>query len=252
MTPKVSKAKAYRLRQKIVKGLENAVGRGLIHPDQAREWLLELGLAQKIQRPRMVAVKVQTFPHVMYPFDPAVLRAIHEFDPRVIPVWIDRIFLTPTGGTLVVGRHGIASHVPAVSRHSPIDPIFYKALTGLHGSSERPTQLDFHVEHRNGVRGLPGGYMPFDWRVYRILWSTYNEWTWREREDYRAEHGEEARKAAERKKAEEHSDYVIQQDSAWLNRHVEQFDDDDAKRIAAGGEPYKATPTIEVRQEKSA
>jgi hypothetical protein len=252
LAARISKAAFYQIRLRILRKLENAVNLGLIHPDQAREYLLQIGLAQQVRRPRMVAVRVQTFPHVLYPWDPAVLKAIHEFDPRVIPVWINRVYVTPTGGTIVVGRHGIASHVPAVDRHQQIDPIFYRALTGIHGSIERPTQLDFHVEHRNGFGGLPGEYLPFDWRVYRILRSTFNEWTWKEREDYRTEHGEEAQKAAARQAAEAEKAYAAKTDEAFLQRHIDQFDDDDAKRIAAGGEHFKATPMVEMRQEQSA
>lgn len=252
MQQRLSRAEAFRIRQKILSRLQNAVRLGLVHPDEAREFLRKIGLAQASQRPQMVAVSVQTFPHVLYPWDPAVVKAIHEFDPRVMPVWITRTFVLPTGGIVSFGRHGIASHVPAVDRHAPIDPIFYKALTSVRGSAVRPTQLDFHVEHRNGFGGLPGDYMPFDWRVYRILRSAYNEWSWKERKQYQDEHGEEARKKQERAAAEEHAAYVAKTDEAWLNKHIAQFDDQDAARIAAGGLPYEAKPMVEVRQEKTA
>lgn len=197
----------------------------------------------------IVHTEVSCIPHVAYPWDPAVLRAIHEFDPRVIPVWVTRVYrAVDTGGELVLGRHAIASHV--WNPRQPPDMNVYRALMPIRGGpQQRPTQLDLHITRRPKGNGLCGDYVPFGWEVYKLLRRTYDEWSAKERMRYVDEHGEVAQAARARKKAEEEAAYAAKTDSRWLRKHLEQIDQNDLARIAAGGARHEPKPFVHVRQE---
>jgi hypothetical protein len=194
-----------------------------------------------------VATVISCIPDAMYPWDPVVVKAIHEFDRNVIPVWVTKVYRAPdTGGFRKIGLHAIASHVPAINRHGPPQEIVYKALMPtLGGPRERPTQLDLYNANR-GVGLFGWEYIPFDWRIYRLLRSMYDEWSWKQRREYIDEFGPEAQQRKARKEAQDEADYAAATDAAWLKRQVDQFDDDDMKRVAAGGAPHVAKPFVEV------
>lgn len=199
-----------------------------------------------------VATEISCIPDAVYPFDPDVLRAIHVFDPRVIPLWVRRVYRhSTTGGILVLGRHAIASHV--WNPHASIDRNVYRALMPTYRASERPTQVDFHHLGPRAGQGLCGPYLPFDGYVSWILRRTYDTWTAKERQAYIETHGEEARATKAKASAEAESEYIAKTDGPWLQKHIEQFDDQDARRIAAGPQPHEAKPFVEVgRQEEAA
>lgn len=199
-----------------------------------------------------VATEVTCVPDVMYPFDPAVLRAIHVFDPRVVPLWVRRVYRHhSTGGIVILGRHAIGSHV--WNPRNPIDRNVFRSLMPTYRALERPTQVDFH--HVGGKRpgnGLCGDYLPFDSFVSYILRKTYDTWTHAERLAYIEKHGEEAKAAKAKAAAEAESEYIVKSDGPWLQKHIEQFDDDDARRVMAGGDKPAPTPFVEVHRPQEA
>lgn len=198
-----------------------------------------------------VATEISCIPDAAYPFDPAVLRAIHVFDPRVIPLWVRRVYRNPsTGGVLVVGRHAIASHV--WNPHSSIDRNVYRALMPTYRASERPTQVDFHHHGPRSGNGLVGPYLPFDGYVYDVLRRTYDTWSVKERQAYIETHGDEARATKAKAAAEAESDYIAKSDGPWLQKHIEQFDADDAKRVMAGGDKPATKPMVEIHRPEEA
>lgn len=105
--------------------------------------------------------------------DPAVTKAIREFDPGLIPIWRIQVWRYPNSRleTKVV-HHGIARfypiprylrrrfHVemPAVQTHPA--PNFLDAIL------EDDSTLDFK-------RGGPGGYVAWDWRLYSWCRAQY-------------------------------------------------------------------------------
>lgn len=110
-------------------------------------------------------------PHV----DPAVLRAIHEFDPSAVPVWRKQTYLPP-------GRMG-EEHLLKVSH---VGIARYKAdrrsATEFHpempegADFKRPNVLEFIWEDDAPAlkNGGPGTVLPFDWGLYRYMRSRFN------------------------------------------------------------------------------
>lgn len=132
---------------------------------------------------RELAVEYSCVPDPLYPWDPAVLRAIWTFDPRVVPLWVRDIYLSPadTGEPEVVvfGRHGIGVTIdtpvgqpipmPCTMPSMPCQGVSFKAPStvilvwhsGLFGYTH-PKYVD-----------LPGEYMPFDMGLYHYLRASY-------------------------------------------------------------------------------
>lgn len=167
------------------------------------------------------AVNVSAAPDVMYPYDPAVVRAIHrEFDPCVVPLIVRRVYKSSTGGFRVARFHALARRhtnpefVPA--------PWTARVLMPLSSRQDAPTAMLFHLEDRTTRLGdgLPGSYLPFNWRAYKAARSLYQTMTTKEKQQYEAEHG---RAAIARKKRLEADAMVAnrqKEDAAWLRERM--------------------------------
>lgn len=115
----------------------------------------------------------QVVPSPEYPWDPAVVRAMVEVDPRVVPLWVIWAYKppvdTPDQGVYVTGRHGIGLAIdnPKGEQHDfhclmPTGPI--------HGLTfKRPTVVHkiYHVSHETEER--IGGFVPWSWWMYYNL-----------------------------------------------------------------------------------
>lgn len=168
---------------------------------EAREQHLRLQRAW-----RAVHTHVQLIPHVMYPYDPAVLRAIREWiDPNAVAVWVTKVYQAQTGGLRLAGFHALASNVWNPRGEAPA-PWTRRVLMPSTGALLYPNHMNFHVmdgRTRKGD-GLPGEYLPFDYRVFKIARDLYDKWSLREnllwlRDNGAAAKATRAREAAERR-----------------------------------------------------
>lgn len=194
-------------------------------------------LEQVKPRPRgwvAAGVEITCVPDAALPPDPAVVRAIrNEFDPRIVPVFVRKAYRAPSGGLVVRGFHAIASHVwnptvkPAAWTRRIVQPTV--------GPIRYVTHMDLHLEDRalKKGNGLPGGYMPFDWRVYTVLRRRYNEWTFKQRVRHVEEHGEAARSRKARLAAERRVDERTEREAPWLKRRLESITLSDVKQLLA-------------------
>jgi hypothetical protein len=169
---------------------------------------------------RPVGVIVQMIDDVLYPIDKAVVRAIHEIDPDVVPVTVKRYYRTATGEERCYRYHAVASHhwnwdaeLPAWAS-GVLRPIVGPLTLP-------PTHMDFHLEGPRRGNGLPGEYIPFDWRVYHIIRSMHQRWSDAERERYVAENSEEARAKKAVAAADARTDQRWKDDRPWLRARLE-------------------------------
>lgn len=179
---------------------------------------------------------VSLVPHVAYPVDPAVLRAIRtEFDPYVVPVWVTKVYRSGTGRLGTVGFHAIASARwnPSSRRPKWAERII-QPTTGKH---VRITHMDIHLIHSQAgaakERGYPGAPMPFDWRVYRWLRGQFQQWSDRERQLWLAEHSDEAKLACRMQKASEERAERIRRTAPEIKRRLESVTAGDLREWAA-------------------
>jgi hypothetical protein len=190
---------------------------------------------------------VSAIPDVMYPADPAVLRAIREFDRNVTVVTVTRVYLAHSGERRVERRLAIASHLWNPRDEAPA-PWTRKILVPTWGPILQPNHMDMHLEDRTTRKGdgLPGTFIPFDWRVHKALRAAYQEWTTAQKIRYVEENDRVAvarrnRIAAERRVEERHHE-----DRRFLKNHMEKIDRHDAERIIAKINDPERKPFVDL------
>lgn len=107
-------------------------------------------------------------PDSAYPWDPQIMKAIREFVPDAVPMWVHWVFLSPheTGNPQVVvfGRHALGRKIRNVV--SELEPFRCAMPTmpcqGL--TFERPNRIWFIHEGSPNPQysDLPGAFLPFD------------------------------------------------------------------------------------------
>lgn len=197
---------------------------------------------------RWIHSQVSAIPDVMYPHDPAVMRAINnEFDSRVIPLNVKRVYQSQTGGQRVIVVHCIGSHVWNPTE-KPAAWTERGALMPTAGPNLRPvTHIDFHHENKNLRKHDLRRYIPFDWRLYVLLRGMYDEHTRKERLKWMEENSAETKAAQliERRGAE--SEAEARKRGPWLREKIENMvRDKDALRIADELKHKKSRPFIVV------
>lgn len=189
---------------------------------------------------------VSAVPDVMYPADPAVLRAIHEFDRNVMVVTVTRVYRAASGEERVERRLAIASHLWN-ARDAPA-PWTRRILVPTWGPILHPNHMDMHLEDRSTRKGdgLPGAFLPFDWRVHKALRAAWQDWSEKEKirfitDNDRAAVARRNREAASRRVQERH-----RRERAWLKGHVDNIDKHDAERILAKIEHAEPKPFVDL------
>ena len=98
--------------------------------------------------------------------DPAVIAAIHEFDPGAIPIWRTQLWAFPWSTEVYrVIHHGLARYYPIpryVRRHFHVD-------MPADADFPAPNFLDAMFEETDCLQyrmGGPGGFIPFGWNIY--------------------------------------------------------------------------------------
>lgn len=108
------------------------------------------------------------------PINKAVLRAIHSFDPGLIPIWRKQLYLPPGESTpVMVTHHGIARHVkdPKGARR-----LFHVEMP-RNAKHPTPNLLEAILEEENERmmhEGGPGSFQRFDMWLYHLLRRQFN------------------------------------------------------------------------------
>jgi hypothetical protein len=145
--------------------------------------------------------------------DPAVTEAIHEFDPRAIPLWRIQRWRTPASQELNLVHHGLGRYFP-VPRYLR-KPLRVEMPMDARGPA--PNMLDVIFEDDSTLQykqGGPGEYMPWDWSVYAWCRFQYDKTTaeaWLRRAEMKA-----ARLKRESEAIEAELEYRKKQIEPWL------------------------------------
>jgi hypothetical protein len=194
---------------------------------------------------RVIGSETKAVPDVVYPFDPAVIRAIHEFDPNIVPLFCKAIYRASTGEIRVFGWHTIGSFYR--DPHYKIPSWAYRVMRPASGPIGIPvTKMNMHIKDKRARKGdgLPGmgAYLPCDWRVYVLLREMYAEWTAKQIMAFQKKVQDDARAKASAA-AEEHAAYAVKHDERIMSQHFENIDDADLARLA---EPPQPKPQVVV------
>jgi len=109
--------------------------------------------------------------------DPAVTRAIREFDSELIPMWRIQLWRFPDSPRMVTVIH----HV--IGRHFPIPRFMrrgFPVAMPMDARHPAPNFLDAVLEYDETLqfkRGGPGDYVPWDWSLYRWCREQYDKTT---------------------------------------------------------------------------
>jgi hypothetical protein len=204
---------------------------------------------EKNPRPwRPGPASLSAIPDVLYPHDPAVLRAWREFDPNVIPLIIRRVYRTHTGEQRVYRFHAVGSH-----RWNPDtrpSPTLAKIMLPSSTYMPRPTHLDLHFEDRSlrPGNGLPGEYIPFDWRIYHGMRALWQDWTAKEKIRWITENDSAAKARTRREKIEaDRAQYAASREQQrFIKNHMDKIDKDDVKRLMRNVYEPKRAITVSV------
>lgn len=190
-------------------------------------------------------------PDSMYPWDPAVLRAIREFEPTVVPLTVRFVYRQADYGNLqepvVFVRHGIGRYERSVV--APLMPFSCDMpSTPIPGCRHlpRPNILEVIWEDKKEPGSdLPGPYLPFDWELYASLRQSYvSNLTGKEL----------ARKMIDGHASERAREYNRKHDeAAYITRDLEKFysiepSEVELKEAVLGREPPKPPPMVYVSQ----
>jgi len=163
--------------------------------------------------------------------DPAVTKAIQEFDPQAIPLWRVQRWRMPSAPEVVVVHHGIGRYFP-VPRYLRSRPLRVEMPMDARGPA--PNVLDRIFEDDSTLQykqGGPGDYQPWDWSTYAWCRFQYDKTTveaWLKRAERKA-----ARLAREAEALQAELDYRKRQIEPFLMKKAEELSDYDWKQYLA-------------------
>lgn len=122
---------------------------------------------------RQVKVEYSCIPDAVYPWNPLVLKAIWEFAPDAVPLWVRWVFRSPQDEEnphdVVFGRHALGRRIEHLQMerldfHCTMPSMPCQGLT-----FEKPNRIWFIHEGESPKErnvDLPGDYLPFDATIY--------------------------------------------------------------------------------------
>jgi hypothetical protein len=117
-------------------------------------------------------------PHAVYPWKPEILKMIWEFDPGIVPIWIDWTFQAPSDDatpsrTVTFGRHAVGRYKSVLSENVPkIESCDMPSMPCQGVTFKRPNILIrmFEGDPMPGYPSdLPGEFVPWDASIYKRL-----------------------------------------------------------------------------------
>jgi hypothetical protein len=117
-------------------------------------------------------------PHPKYPWSPEILKAIWEFDPGIVPIWINWSFQVPyddatPSRVVTFGRHAVGRYRPVLTNNVPQIPRCEMPTMPCQGVRfAKPNILIRMFEGapmENMPADLPGEFVPWDWSIKKRL-----------------------------------------------------------------------------------
>jgi hypothetical protein len=188
-----------------------------------------------------------SYQDVMYPWDPAVIRAIREFEPTAMPITVRSIWQKADYGNLgepfVLVRHGIARVVrdALLPTHKfrcelPVQP--HDDVHALpHVLAQNPANWvevnHYDRDDRPHGLDLPGRYLPCDWALYHQLRDSYeNNRRWQDIAEDFINPRTAIREARAAQKADQGA--YVERDIAQMEARREPLSDVEAKAAMLG------------------
>lgn len=117
-------------------------------------------------------------PNVEHPWRPEIIKAIWEFDPNVIPCWVNWVFDAPKEQSdgrqeVVFGRHVIARYVDDPQEDIDEFPCDMPTMPCQGITFKKPNRLVTVLMKKNEQNDLPGEYIDLDWTIVEWLRASF-------------------------------------------------------------------------------
>jgi len=181
-----------------------------------------------------IGVVVSAIPDVLYPWDPAVVKAIRkEFDPGLVPLMVKRVYRARSGAQRVYRFHALASLV--LDKDYRPAPWTERVLKPICGPVPRVSLMNLHLEDGNKRPGdgRPGEYRPFTWELFYRLRSLWQDWSEKEIKAYKEEHGREAQTLRAVDSANLRTVLSWKENERQLRRRIQNILSEDPRVLAA-------------------
>ena len=198
---------------------------------------------------RVLGVHYTCSPNPVYPWDPAVIRGIWEFEPTWVPLWVTHeVIGDGMSSPVLFGNHAIGRVVD-----DPVMGTNYFAEAGCsvtmptmpcQGISFKcPSHLELLIPWWDRYNALPfGPYYPFDWSVVKAHRAIHMQ-------PDQAKHREvlntnpRARWESEKRKRQEEQDYIARDVRKFTQNQLDKISDvEHQEYLRAGDEAFVAEP----------
>lgn len=218
----------------------NAYAQSLVHERKVRD------SASKAPGWRDLGQEISCIPDAIYPWDRDVLRAIREFDPGVVPIWVRWMFQHEDGEIIKIGRHGIARRLPKSPTgmsHEELKISGYESF----GAQPKPHLIEFIWQGEKDKRGsdLPGAYKPFDWSLYYWMRSNYQTKSAKQLVQ-EVVHNPHERSLKEKAKRDEEHDYIKADLEKYVTNKLAQVSEVEMKEHLLGDKTKSSKPIVTV------
>jgi hypothetical protein len=173
--------------------------------------------------------------------DPAVTKALREFDPELIPMWRIQLWRFPDGSQVRAVHH-------VIGRYFPVPRYMRRRFhVGMPMDARRkvPNFLDAVLEYDDTLQfrqGGPGDYVPWDWALYRWCRFQFDKTTveaWERRHEVREQRIAKAQADHQAELA-----YRKKQIEPYLQRLADSLSDRDWKEYMAAVWENPGNPEI--------
>jgi len=182
-------------------------------------------------------------PQAHMPIDKTVLRAIHSFDPGLIPMWRKQMFLPPGSvKPMVVTHYALGRRVR--------DPHGAYALLRVEmprdAKHPKPNLLEVILENQDNKEGGPGSHVKFNMGLYHFLRKQYTD-AMTAKEINRKLEAAAKRKLEAKQKALDELAYRQKQLQPFITKMLERSNIQDFREYQARARRgYKAKPFVQL------
>lgn len=110
-------------------------------------------------------------PNPLYPWDPAVVRAMRTLYPDFQPLWVNYVYQSPLDTQkreIVVGRHAYG-YSKGFPNHDVEIPLPSRPFGGIKVDHPSRIEDDLSLGYKQEFNDLPGDYLPFGWWLYNAF-----------------------------------------------------------------------------------
>jgi hypothetical protein len=184
-------------------------------------------LSKKEEVTRPIFRYIQAFEDCMYPWDPAVVKAVRAFDPRVVPLCSVSVYQHPDGSIEKYVRHCIALEQYPLEFKEPafVNLLMPTSRASVNYGRHPNVWLKGWSGPQSAEKVTPGDYWPFDWEVFNFLHVRFQTYDGNAKKVMAERYGaEDEAKKTELEKLDAEIDYRLDEDRSYIEKAAKAVD----------------------------